>query len=140
MARLLSTAVIATMISAAVGVSSARAQSSVMDSPAMREALARFKVRSAAEDRAADVAKASGHWSGSAQMAQAGPLQTGQDLTNAERVGIASLCHEVAKAMVNSAFIRVDKGAPNPRLTCKLRSGVLITIVVDREGDPHRAR
>jgi hypothetical protein len=110
-------------------------------SPALNEALARARARSVAEDGAADAARAAnGHWSGSAPRAQAGGLEAGQDLTNAERAALSDACHKVARSKVLSAYVRVDVGAPHPRITCKLASGKLVTVGFGKDNEPYRIK
>jgi hypothetical protein len=109
--------------------------------PALQEAIDRHRVKAAAEDQAADAAKASdSHWSGSAERAQKSDyLEAGQDLTNPERAALASFCRQVAKAAVSNDHIRVATGGPTPSFTCKLASGGTIKVRIDGQGDPHRA-
>lgn len=109
--------------------------------PEIREALARFRVQADAQDRAADAVHAKdGKWSGSGPSAQAGPLKAGQDLDNAERAGIASICRDVAHAKVLTAYVRVDRGAPNPLVTCKLARGGTVTVGFGTDNEPFRVR
>jgi hypothetical protein len=112
-----------------------------MPSGAPREALDSLKRDADAANRAADAVHAKDHnWSASAPRAQVGDLQTGQNLDYAERSAIASICHDVAHTRVLMAYIRVDKGAPHPQVTCKLARGGTVTVAFGRDNEPYRVR
>jgi hypothetical protein len=110
-------------------------------SPQLQGALDREMAREHREDRSADQAHAKDtHWSGSTSIVGDGQLHAGQDLTSAIRDALASVCHEVSHATVLPAYIRVDKGAPHPQVTCKLARGGTVTVGFGRDNAPYRIK
>jgi hypothetical protein len=109
--------------------------------PPVREALDQLKREAETGNRAADAVHAKDNqWSGSAPRPQSGELQTGQNLDWEERSAIASICHDVAHARVLTAYVRVDRGAPHPQVTCKLAKGGTVTVGFGRDNEPYRVR